>query len=517
MRRLALVALVLGSFGSVACGSAAEPLPALGADGGPAASSELPGQAPGADGGRGDGRPAEPPAPPAKAEEVTEQYGVFVAKDGTAENPGTRKSPLASIAEGIAKAKADKKGRVYVCEGTYLESLELEAGVSIVGGLDCSGPTWKLTDKRSTLDAPSSPAIRAVGITTATRVDGLDVKAPNATSPSGSSIGLFAVDSNALTFAKGSITAGDGMKGDDGVEGEPLVLSVETAAVAGGGNVVLPNLPGAPLAGGAGATAVCKTPDGLPSMRTAGATGGSSGVYSAFFGAWNVAMVGVDAFVYPAHPGDPGARPGSGNAGTAGASSAGGTLGEEGYLPGDGTAGSNGDVGQGGRGAKGQAPTIGVAANQHAYGHAGGGGGAGGCPGLAGTAGKGGGASIAAALVRSPVRFDGMALTAGAGGAGGRGTFGSNPTGGSSGADDALPWVMSPERTSAGGLGGAAGISGHGAGGPSIAIAHEGLAAIVAQSTSKPGVAGPGVAAVSQGARTIPASPAGVAEAVRAY
>ena len=130
MRRLALVVLVLGSFGSVACGSAAEPLPALGADGGPAASSELPGQAPGADGGRGDGRPAEPPAPPAKAEEVTEQYGVFVAKDGAAENPGTRKSPLASITEGIAKAKADKKGRVYVCEGTYLESLELESGVS---------------------------------------------------------------------------------------------------------------------------------------------------------------------------------------------------------------------------------------------------------------------------------------------------------------------------------------------------------------------------------------------------
>ena len=531
MRRFVFAAIAIGSVSAplVACGSAAEEVPVIGVDGGtrptpgaPPAPSSSGSSAPSADAApppppSDGGKPAEPPAPPPKADEITEQQGIFVALNGAAGAPGTRQAPLQSIAEAIAKAEADAKGRVFVCEGTYLEAIELANGISLVGGLDCSGPTWKLTDKRSTLDAPSSPAIRAVGITTATRVDGLDVKAPNATAPSGSSIGLFAVDSNALTFAKGSITAGDGMKGDDGVEGEPLVLSVETAAVAGGGNVVLMERPGAPIAGGAGATAVCKTPDGLPSMRTAGATGGSSGIYSEFFGAWNVAIVGVGAFTYPANPGDPGAPPGSGKEGKAGASSTGGTLGEEGYVPGDGTAGTNGEVGIGGRGAKGQAPTIGVAANRHAYGRAGGGGGAGGCPGLAGTAGKGGGASIAAALVRSPVRFDGMALTAGAGGAGGRGTFGSNPTGGSSGADDALPWVMSPERTSAGGLGGAAGISGHGAGGPSIAIAHEGLAPIVAQSTSKPGVAGPGVAAVSQGARTIPASPAGVAEAVRAY
>ena len=483
----------------------------VGGDGGGA---PIPGAA---DGGPSEGRPAEPPAPPAKAEEVTEQYGVFVAKDGTGENPGTRKSPLASIAEGIAKAKADKKGRVYVCEGTYTESLELESGVSIVGGLDCSGPTWKLTEKRSTLEAPTSPAIRAVGITAPTRVDGLEVKAPDASEASGSSIGLFAVDSNALTFAKGAITAGNGMKGDDGVEGQPLVLSVETPAVAGGGNVVLVERPGAPIAGGAGATAVCKTPDGLASMRTAGATGGSSGVYSEFFGSWNVAVVGVSPFTYPANPGDPSAPTGSGLAGKAGVSSAGGALTDDGFQPGDGTAGTNGDVGQGGRGAKGQAPSIGVVSNRYAYGRAGGGGGAGGCPGLAGTAGKGGGASMAVALVRSPVRFESMALTAGAGGAGGRGTFGSNPTGGSSGADDSLPWVMSPEKTSAGGLGGAAGISGHGAGGPSIAIAHEGLAPIVTQSTSKPGVPGAGVGELTQGGRTIPASPAGVAEAVRAY
>jgi hypothetical protein len=508
MRRLALVVLVLGSFGSVACGSAAETLPMVGGDGGPASSepSPLPGQAPGADGGRAEGRPAEPPAPPAKAEEVTEQYGVFVAKDGAAENPGTRKSPLASITEGIAKAKADKKGRVYVCEGTYLESLELESGVSIVGGLDCSGPTWKLTDKRSTLEAPSSPAIRAFGITIATRVDGLEVKAPNATSPSGSSIGLFAIDSNALTFGKGSITAGDGMKGDDGVEAEQLSFFARNGesgqAAAATGELF-------PRSGGLESEAVCKRPDGTEVMRSRGGRGGDSGMYSR--------SLMTDPWRELNRPGGPSSPTGTGKAGTNGASSTGGTITEEGFAPGDGTAGTNGDIGQGGKGAMGRAVDRGVPGTGRWYGHSGAGGGAGGCPGLAGTAGKGGGASLAALLVRSPVRFDAMALTTGQGGAGGRGTVGSEPTAGSEGGFDADLFDNDLYKSHPGTRGGEAGVSGHGAGGPSIAIAHEGIAPILTQTTTQPGAAGEGVAAVTKGSRTLPASAAGESAAVKAY
>ncbi|MFO0641397.1 MAG: hypothetical protein U0183_19405 [Polyangiaceae bacterium] len=510
MRRLALVVLVLGSFGSVACGSAAETLPMVGGDGGPAASepSPLPGQAPGADGGRAEGRPAEPPAPPAKAEEVTEQYGVFVAKDGAAENPGTRKSPLASITEGIAKAKADKKGRVYVCEGTYLESLELESGVSIVGGLDCSGPTWKLTDKRSTLEAPSSPAIRAVGITIATRVDGLEVKAPNATSPSGSSIGLFAIDSNALTFGKGSITAGDGMKGDDGVEAEQLSFAArngESGQAPASASGIL-----APRAGGLESEGVCRRPDGTEVMRSYGGRGGDSGMYSRSVvnEPWNELN----------RPGGPSNPTGTGAAGKSGVSSSGGTLTEEGFAPGDGTAGTNGDIGLGGKGASGKAVDRGVFGTGRWFGESGAGGGAGGCPGLAGTAGKGGGASFAVALVRSPVRFDGMTLVSGQGGAGGRGTVGSEPTAGSTGGNDASLFDNDATYKSRPGTkGGEAGVSGHGAGGPSIAIAHEGIAPILTQTTTKPGAAGEGVAAVTKGSRTLPASAAGESAAVKAY
>ena len=60
-------------------------------------------------------------------------------------------------------------------------------------------------------------------------------------------------------------------------------------------------------------------------------------------------------------------------------------------------------------------------------------------------------------------------------------------------------------------------MSGHGAGGPSIAIAHEGIAPILTQTTTQPGAAGEGVAAVTKGSRTLPASAAGESAAVKAY
>ena len=222
-----LALLALPSF--VACSSGPESLPPIGAtdaDGG----TSMPGQpSPQADrdGGASQGAPPLPPAPAPKAEDITEATAIFVAKHGDATNPGTRKSPLGSIAAALEKAKTDKKARVFVCEGTYEESLELENGISIVGGLDCAGDSWKLTEKHSLLASPTSPAIHAVKIDKATRVDNFDVRSPDATGSSGSLIGVLAVDSNALTFAKGTIAAGAATKGDDGVEAKPLRLIIE--------------------------------------------------------------------------------------------------------------------------------------------------------------------------------------------------------------------------------------------------------------------------------------------------
>jgi hypothetical protein len=63
----------------------------------------------------------------------------------------------------------------------------------------------------------------------------------------------------------------------------------------------------------------------------------------------------------------------------------------------------------------------------------------------------------------------------------------------------------------AGGRGGEAGTSGSGAGGPSIALVHQGGAPRSANVTSKHASGGAGVSALTSGAKTIPSSAAGAA------
>jgi len=508
MRRTVFAVLALVSVSSsIACGSAPEPLPALNAaDGGASAAPSAPAD-PRAEpeGGTLAPQPA-PPAPETKADEVTEAFGIFVAKHGAAQNPGTRKSPLESITEAIAKAKAAKK-RVFVCEGTYEESLELVDGVSIVGGLDCSEDTWKLSDKKSTLTSPTSPAIRATNIATPTRVDGFDVTSPDATEPSGSSIAVIVVDSKALTFAKGSIKAGTGMKGDDGVEGEQLNFTAGWPAERGAEWQPTAQYPTQHMLGGAGAIGRCSRPNGETFAEMRGGFGSSSGTYTRANAnvPWTV-MSAPRSGADPTH-----ASPTM--QGVDGASGVLGSFDATGYLPADGVAGTSGSVGRGGWGGfYDTIPPQYTAAYGYAYGAVMAGGGVGGCPGLAGTPGKGGGASVAVLTLRSPIRFDSMTLVASAGGSGGRGTLGSAESAGTIGGYDGSAQMYSKP----GERGGRAGVSGNGAGGPSFAIAHEGGAPVLSQSKTEVGEGGAGVDARSSGMRNLPASAAGEALAVKA-
>ena len=511
MRRsvFAVLALVAVSS-SVACGSAPEALPALGADGGPApvgSEGPRPGASASPDGGGTlPGREPAPPAPAPKADQITEQFGVFVAKDGAAQNPGTRKSPLASITEAIAKAKADKKS-VFVCEGTYEETLEIANGVSIIGGFDCSGSEWKQTNKKSVLDSASSPAIHADKISTPTRIDGFDVKVPDATTPSGSSIAVIVLDSNALTFANGTITAGAGMKGDDGVEGEQLALVPVSAP--GGGTDWMPAapVPREHLPGGAGAVGKCVHPDGSLYAETRGGSGCTSGIYTRPYA--NVPWSRLEAPRYGTAP-TPSTRVVHGIDGASGTM---GSFGAEGFSPADGAVGTSGSLGMGGYGGfSDDAPPPHTLVEGYSYGVARPGGGLGGCPGLAGTAGKGGGASIGILAIRSPLRLDSLTVTSAAGGAGGKGTFGSRETNGTNGAYDGSAQAHSKP----GEAGGRAGVSGSGAGGPSIGIAHEGGAPVLTASTATAGAAGEGVGAQVSGAKTLPASAEGESVGVKA-
>lgn len=499
-----LALLALPSF--VACSSGPESLPPIGAtdaDGG----TSMPGQPPpqsDRDGGASQGAPPLPPAPAPKAEDITEATAIFVAKHGDATNPGTRKSPLGSIAAALEKAKTDKKARVFVCEGTYEESLELENGISIVGGLDCAGDSWKLTEKHSLLASPTSPAIHAVKIDKATRVDNFDVRSPDATGSSGSSIGVLAVDSNALTFAKGTIAAGAATKGDDGVEGLQLYAGYGFAGT-GSAAAAASGPQSTHSAGGIGAAVICNDPEGGGFSRQYGGVGGSSGVYYRYTAdaSWTVSSS-------PSTPG--GGQPG-GLAGTNGTSAGAGAIADTGYLPANGTAGTSGQAGASGRGGAGRSPSS----TQSGWwlGRSGPGGGAGGCPGLAGTEGKGGGASLGVVAMRSPLRFEDMTVTSAAGGAGGKGTIGSRPTDGIVGGDDGNGVSLFLANSTGGGRGGEAGISGNGAGGHSVPIAYQGGAPIVTRTTTTPGAGGAGVEARSANGKTIPASPAGIAEGVK--
>src|SRR6185503_14719966 len=72
-------------------------------------------------------------------------------------------------------------------------------------------------------------------ITAPTRLEGLEIVAPNATAPSASSIGLIADHAGGVVVARSRITAGNAMNGVDGVEGIQLTnaLTARGAAIPG--------------------------------------------------------------------------------------------------------------------------------------------------------------------------------------------------------------------------------------------------------------------------------------------
>lgn len=463
--------------------------------------------------------PADPkkgaPPPPSVTppmSELTEKFGYFVTEKGNDDDDGSRAKPFATIAKAMSKAKIDGK-RIYVCAGTYAEALTLEDGVSMIGGYDCSRSEWANGTSNSRVVAPSSPAMRAKDIVSKTRFEAFDVIAPNATEPSESSIGLMAENATALVVVSTKIIAGRGAHGAHGVEGIQLVPQGSFD----GPNGVHEAVATAAELGSAGIPGVC---DNVPSHRGGvGGRGGSGGLmhFRATGGIGGCSLeVKVNATAGEAKAGSDGV------AGKAGASaSAGLVFTASGYQPADGAPGEDGAGGEGGAGGFGVLPSGAIYCDSQTYrGRGGGAGGAGGCPGLAGSAGKGGGASVAVLLVESPVTFEKSELESADGGNGGQGTFGSFATAGGAGGQGGFcpPGVTcynSPaENGSPGGRGGEPGVSGAGAGGPSIVIAHHGAAPKTMDTKTKVGRAGFGVAEMSSNGRVIPASADGEAKEV---
>lgn len=463
--------------------------------------------------------PTRPSAPPPlegtpATSELDEVYGVFVVANAAAGGDGTRARPFATIGAGIESATTTGK-RVYVCEGTYRESLAIVDGVSMVGGFDCSVATWKIGNARTRIDGTASPAITATAIAKPTRFDRFEVFAPDGAS----SVGIVAIESPALTIAKSRIVAGNAGNGADGVEAAPLVATGDLDGQPGMtsrdycwrrqtiGCASNPQ----PVAGGAGGTGTCGTvPVG------SGVGGGSGGVWQSTIAPGALSPMWV---VYAKDDATFGAKPGGialagGFHGQDGASATTfGVLSRAGFFAADGTRGTDGSVGDGGNGGAGFTPVVSADNKGVWFGVQGSGGGAGGCGGVAGSEGKGGGASIAAFVVDGAVTFESVELVSKKGGDGGKGTFGSRPTPGGKGGP-VIDGVASTKGQD-GSPGGFAGVSGSGAGGPSIALVHFGARPSLDERTSfTVGEPGRGVPEMTDGTKTIAASPSGEASAI---
>lgn len=507
--------LVLATSASAACSSFGtnddQPSPA------PQAGNAAP--------GAGDADASPPKAPVVTGTpdggELNETLGVFVTVAGRPNAAGTRMDPLASLQAGIDLGRRLGK-RVYACAGTYREALVLADSISVIGGLDCSREDWRIGAARTRIEAPASPAVQADGITSATRLEGLDVVSPNAEAPSASSFGLIARESPGLSIVSSRVESGSGQKGADGTEGIQLVQTGTLNGSNGRPQMdacfgILCSKSGAPNT--AGGTSICSGAAGHDGQ--AGGYGGTGGLYW-----WN--YNGLEWRVYGTLRTLAELRAGGFPAvGIDGASAPAQTiLSADGYTASNGSAGTDGARGTAGRGGDGLIPTIvnppanppGNVENPRWFGNSGAGGGAGGCPGLAGTPGMGGGASIAVLVVGAAIKIEKSDLLAHAGGAGGKGTFGSSPTpGGMPGADYA---ALANTRGNPGTAGAASGVSGSGAGGPSYGLAFTAASPVLVASTAKAGRGGDGlpeIAAVDAlgNAKTIPASASGIAQDIQ--
>ena len=514
-RAFTAVALLCATFAATACG-------AFSSDSPPPAAVPAPGDV-----------KAPPITGTPDQGQLTEEFGIFVAPGGADANGGTREHPLGTIQAGIALGKQNGK-RVYVCSGTFREAIVLADSISIVGGLDCgSRERWSLGGPRTRIEAPTSPAVRAKDIASSTRLEGLDIVAPNVKEPSASSIGLLADHAGGLVIANSKISAGDGANGADGTEGIQLTKDILTYPGVGSSvaeqcidpltcakSPVAAVYPWLKPIGSPGGKGICNGAPGHNGLS--GGNGGSGGL-------WVPVQVGPQ-FVWNYYANNsPSMAPELGQdrprtaaaVGTSGTPAAAlGTFSAEGYVAANGVAGTDGAPGNGGFGGRGSdngLPTASMTPyDQVWHGTSGPGGGAGGCPGLAGTAGAGAGASIALASVDSPLVVDGSELVAGRAGAGGHGTFGSDPTtGGAAGINGS----SDPLNAARPGLnGGAPGISTSGSNGPSVGILHSGAAPILRSGAKvTPGPAAPAIDARSHtdalgNTRTIPATPAGISK-----
>lgn len=381
---------------------------------------------------------------------VDNGVGIFVAPSGDDTAPGTKEKPVRSITKAAELASLSTKPRVYICTGTYTDSVDVKSPISFFGGFTCSGGQWTQSGAGVQWNAVKAEfALRIVGVGQRVAIEDVEITAKDATAPGESSIGIFVAETTELALSRTNVIAGKGSNG------ETKLKKAARAAAGKGGPAVNPN-------GGPGTKNTCSDGDSL------GGKGGTAGLADATAGQ---PALGGGA------PGPDSTACGSGGSGGTGADGSEGdaapgvtslgALTREGWKASGGVVGKPGTRAQGGGG--GGARTG-----------AGGGGGAGGCGGDGGEPGGGGGASVAILSFSTKLSINGGKVRAGAAGNGGGGAGGQPGQPPGAGGDPGIASPASGCPGGDGGSGGKGGAGGGGAGGVSAAILFKGTQPTIA-------------------------------------
>ncbi len=419
--------------------------------------------------------------------------GIFVAKDGSDSNPGTRELPVVTIAQGLALADTQSKRDVYVATGVYSERIALIGGIGLFGGYSSffnqrDPLLFETAIFGGTPTQPDVATIRASGLGAAgqpaTIVNGFTIFGTNAANIQGSnSYAVYLsgcgptlrVESNQIFGgAGGNGSQGQaGTEGATGVDGGMGIGSFDTNGAATscsasdhrqGGSGGQQMCGGTSVSGGNGGAADCPVYGNAPAAASGGASGsgasagaGGAAGWDGYFcadepGTFGGGTCGGGLFSCGScynPPGDnqrSGDLGGEGNGGPSGAKGQGCNMADgtvigghwRGVSGGDGGAGQPGSGGGGG-GAGGGVDMVGsdcAALGSRDIGGTGGGGGSGGCPGTGGSSGAAGGGSFAIFLdgqLGGLPTLSGNTIQRGAGGAGGSGGPGGAGGGGGGG------------------------------------------------------------------------------------
>ncbi len=152
----------------------------------------------------------DPKAEPREAPKcVVSGYGIFVSPTGNDDATGKREAPVKSVGKAIELAVAQRLSRVYVCAGTYAESVKLTSAVSLYGGFSCKD--WSYTAQKAAI-APAAVgyALEIADVPSSVEVMDLTLTALAGTALRPSSVAAFVRKSPKVLMRRVSLMAGNG-------------------------------------------------------------------------------------------------------------------------------------------------------------------------------------------------------------------------------------------------------------------------------------------------------------------